>query len=471
MHIHMIGIKGTGMASLAGALQRFGAVITGSDRDEVFYTDEILNRNGIPFCSGFSPDNIPESCDLVVCSPAYRRDQNVELDEAYKRKIRTVSYVDMLAELSAMSRCCAVAGTHGKTSTNAMIDSILDHIGIQHVSIYGSVYSGSTGSLHSGLSQESGRPSLFIEACEYRDHFQSYAPDCIVLTSISYDHPDYFPDLQAVLDVFVAFALKLPIGGTLIYCSDDANVMRVQMRVEDLRPDISMVPYGLSADGAYKITSMRTEKKRICFSTSRHGSLALSVPGTHMAENMCGALAAVEEMFPHIDEETLVSAVAAYRGSARRAEMIGTAGGVTIVDDYGHHPDEIRVTLHGLKEFYQPDRVVVDFIPHTFSRTETMITEFSDALDAADLVIIHPVYSSPREEAGHEDSADALSRALADSLDCGIFLHVTDSLTTSIQNLLKPGDLFITMGAGNNRWIGQKLYNELSGLQKEEHPR
>ncbi len=456
----MIGIKGTGMARLAVALHRYGAVVSGSDTSEVFYTDELLERSGVPYHTSFHRTHLPIDCTLVIVSPAYIGKVHPELDEALRRGLRILSYVEVLSSLSELHTTYAVAGTHGKSSVSAMIDHLLDCSGTAHLSLYGTSYLSSR--RISDAPVPDADPVLVLEACEYRDHFLRYHPDCIILTSAAHDHPDYFPDRQAVIDSFVAFIQLLPANGVLICQTGDAGVREVCARIASQRSDIRQVPYGRGAPGAYGIAEISELSGRTVCTAANGECFTLSVPGAHMAENMCAALAATAMIEgPSLSDELRRDAVRSFLGSIRRSQWIGQAGGVIVVDDYAHHPDEISVTIDGLRTFYRPSRVIVDFIPHTFSRTLSLFEEFVCALDHADAVVIHPVFATVREQAPEGMSAQGVSSDLARRLRCG-HAPQNDELSWSLlMNLLKPGDLFITMGAGNNHRYGSRVLQVL----------
>ncbi len=455
-HIYLIGIKGTGMASLAAALQRAGAVVSGSDIAERFYTDELLEEEGIAVCEGFRTGNIPPDTSLVVASPAYTAENNEELAQALKRGLQVMTYVDVLAELSAQYPTCAVAGTHGKSSTSAMADHLMQALGIPHLSIYGTALQerGPVSSLPGG------QLPLFIEACEYRDHFLAYSPEVIILTSMSLDHPDHFGSMEAVRSSFRRFLGRLAPGGAVVYACEDPEVDALVRAFISGRPDVKAVPYGVGAVGDCGISGIRQSTGKVTAEMAGV-QIALRVPGAHMVRNMAAAAAAVSIM-TGTALGTVLPHTEGYPGCLRRSELIGTAGGVTIVDDYGHHPEEISATLGALREFYQPNRLVVDFIPHTISRTQALFAEFADAFGVADEVYIHPVWTTVREADSDSGSAQRWSRTLAGAVGGGRFLGTGEADLREIRSRLQPGDLFITMGAGNNRFIGEYLLDTMT---------
>ncbi len=452
--IHMIGIKGTGMSSLAVALTTYGAQVTGSDIPQRFFTDRIIEDAGITVAQEFSEENIPKHCDLVIASPAYTAENNEELSYALHRGIPVKTYVEMLSMLSQEFYTCAVAGTHGKSSTSAMLDHLLGEESISHLSIYGTALQG-----RKDRQVLEGMKLLCIEACEYREHFLEYSPDMIILTSISHDHPDYFKDLKAVHEAFVLFVLRLPDNGVLIYNSDDPEVVKVIDEVLGQRDDLKAVPYGFSAVGEFQIMDLRVQRGSLSAGISAK-RFTLHIPGRHMIEDMTGAVIAVRLFSKRPLQEILIHTTS-YPGCIRRSELIGMYQNICFVDDYGHHPQEISKTLTALREYYEPKRMIVDFIPHTISRTKALYDDFVESFDSADIVIIHPVYMTVRETVSEPDAAGDWGRRLADAIPGGIFIDESIDRLATIGTLLQDGDLFITMGAGNNRETGEHLLEAL----------
>ncbi|MGM0431836.1 MAG: UDP-N-acetylmuramate--L-alanine ligase [Spirochaetota bacterium] len=450
----MIGIKGTGMSSLARVFTEMGYSVCGSDVSEHFYTDELLKEIGITPFSGFDPAQIPEQCDAVIFSPAYDKDNNSEVAEALHRSIPMYDFPRALGELTRERACCAVAGTHGKTSVCGMLEYLLASSGTPHAAVYGSSLPTRAAAPEPSRANER---TLLIEACEYRNHFLQYHPDCIVLTNVSYDHPDFFHSYREVVHTFAAFVDRLPSGGLLIYCDDDPGAREVQRVTATNRPDIICIPYGERADGPYHVSGLHltTGISKFLLGEGKQ-SMHVLLPGTHMVTNTAAALAAAVEFF-QLDLDTLTGVLGDFPGCRRRTELIGSRYGMRVIDDYAHHPEEIRAVLDGLRRFYNPQRIVVDFVPHTFSRTETFFDAFCEALDAADLTVIHPVYGTPREGTHHDDDAFKLSKRLAERLQNGQMLLMDQHSIEQIAGMLHTGDLFITMGAGNNRWIGREV--------------
>ncbi len=463
--MHMVGIKGNGMAALAATLHGAGARVTGSDTGERFFTDAVLERLGLTVRAGFDAGHLGPDAALVIYSPAYDPTANPELVEAVRRGLPTLSYPEALGALSAQFDSSGIAGSHGKTTTTALCAVLCKALGLEATVLVPSLLPNLDGMpVHSG-----GRRFFVTETCEYRRHFLSFRPRRIVLTTVEAEHLDYYRDFGDVCDAFEEYARLLPPGGTLIHNADDPGCRAVLERIGDTPPE--RVPYGKLASGDYRITDLSTPSGRVRFTLAgRAEPFELRVPGAHNAYNATAALALVCSLSgaplslqPRAELERLSAGLRDFRGAARRAEVVGESRGVTILDDYGHHPTEVASTLAGLKSFYAGRRLVVDFMPHTYSRTRALFSEFLVAFDAADEVVLHRIYASARE---HDDGTVS-GRRLADELALRKHavryfdepLDAVGYLTGSLQS----GDVLVTMGAGDNWRVGRAVLEALSG--------
>jgi UDP-N-acetylmuramate--alanine ligase len=468
--VHLVGIKGTGMAALAEILVRRGAVVSGSDVPEKFYTDALLARLGVPYHESFAAANLPEGARLVIHSPAYSREEHVELRAALARGLPVLSYPQALGRLSAAADSSGVAGTHGKTTTTALAGTLAESLGLPVTVLVGSEVAGFGGC--STLVR--GERFFIAETCEYRRHFLNFRPRRLIITSVEADHLDYFRDLQDVLEAFASYVQLLPPGGTLIYAADQAGAREVAERSAAQRPDLRLLPYGESAPGAFGLRQVQSAPGRTSFRLAGlQGEFSLPLPGRHMAWNAAAALALAGELLAAEgralgpDElEAARAALAGFRGTRRRSEPVGEAGGVLFLDDYGHHPTEIRATLEGCRSFYPGRRLVVDFMPHTYSRTRALLPQFAECFGAADLVFLHRVYASARESAqepGGEDLGRSLFREVSARHPAVRYHEQPLQAVGAIAGELEPGDLFVTMGAGDNWKLGRALLARLGG--------
>jgi len=451
--IYMVGIKGTGMAALAEILVAGGARVTGSDTAERFYTDDLLQSLGLHYAEGFAASNLPDQIDIVIYSAAYDPAIHVELIAAAARGLRLISYTEALGELSDAMPSVGIAGVHGKTTTAALCAVIVRAAGLP-----GTVLAGSTlRDLGGRATLIQGRSFFIAETCEYRRNFLSFRPAVIVVTSIEADHLDYFHDRADVFSAFEEYARNLPPGGELIYCADDHGACELADSISRERPDIRTTGYGERADGEGRLTYLPGPSGEIRFSVGRR-PFTLRIPGKHNALNAAAALIATDrarqiargEMGEAEFGAFARDAVSAFTGTRRRSEVVGEAGGVLILDDYAHHPTAISVTLAGYREFYPGRRLILDFMSHTYSRTIALLDEFGTALAVADILILHEIYASAREE----NPGDVNGEQLAD------VRQVMDALPL-VESLVQSGDLFVTMGAGNNWELGRALFRTL----------
>jgi UDP-N-acetylmuramate--alanine ligase len=464
--VYLVGIKGTGMTALAELLVQWNAHVSGSDVPDKFYTDEILQNLGVPYYEKFSRDNLPESSDVVVYSAAYSPEDHPELKRAAQIGIPTISYPEFLGTISAQTDSSAVAGVHGKTTTTALAGSLIKELGLP-----ASVLVGSGVAAFGGRSTYVAGNRYFVaETCEYRRHFLHFKPRRIVLTSIEPDHLDYFSDFTDILQAFLDFIDSLPQNGVLIYCADDDGAKTAAESARELRPDLRYIPYGERAVGRFRVSNLETGGGMSSFLLDGFGTrFKLRVPGKHTVLNSAAAVALVDEILRsegrEISEEIekqFESALYSFAGSKRRSEIVGEASGILFVDDYGHHPTAVSTTLKGYKSFYPGKRIVVDFMSHTYSRTRALLTEFASAFTDADLVILHKIYASAREEEQNRDPGGIDGKRLFDEVKKNHptveYFEEFDSAFPFLLNELRSGDVFITMGAGDNWKLGKRLY-------------
>jgi UDP-N-acetylmuramate--alanine ligase len=460
--IHLVGIKGTGMAALAEILADREAVISGSDTPEQFYTDRILQHLGIPYRESFDPACIDSGIQLVIHSAAYDRKENPELLAAEQRGIPVISYPEALGLLSEAADASGIAGTHGKTTTAALTGTILKAWELPATVLAGSEVAG----FGNRSTLILGRRYFVAETCEYRRHFLQFRPQRIVVTAVEADHLDYFRDFEDVLDAFLGYCLKLPADGQLIINEDDAGAGEMRNRVRRTRADIEILPYGQRAAGRFRITEIQPAAGETHFRLSGMAEpLHLRIPGIHSVYNATAALALssciLEREGRTLDADLRLASARAlegFRGSRRRSEILGTAGGVLFVDDYGHHPTEISSTLAGLKRFYPGRRLIVDFMSHTYSRTNALLSEFATCFQEADLVVLHRIYASAREQRrGSADGRRLYEEVSRHHPQVFYFEEPADSVPFLRDNL-RAGDLFVTMGAGDNWKIGRDIF-------------
>lgn len=460
--VHLVGAKGTGVCALAEILVARGARVSGSDTNEEFYTDRILRQLGIPV-EPFETAKLASNTDFVIRSAAYD-DNNPIVLEAMNRGLPVLDYPVALGLLSETCDASAIAGVHGKTTTTAIAGTILKHLNSPATVLVGSAVS----SFGDRSTWQGGEDFLVAETCEYRRHFLHFSPKRIVLTNVESDHQDYYPDYESIRNAFVEFICQLPSGGSLIYCFDDPGAREIAGIVMKKKALVKLIPYGETAKGPWSLTVLPPVSGCNRFKLSAFPvEFSLSIPGRHNALNAAAALCLVHSMLSELDASSIehaLKAIAEFRGSRRRSEIIGTARGILIMDDYAHHPTAIRATLQGLKEFYPDRRLAVDFMPHTYSRTAALMNEFADSFMDADLLGLHPIYASAREVFTTEVSGRELAEKTAYRRPgkTTVFHENFDAALSWWKKNLRDGDLFLTLGAGNNFILGQKLFGDLT---------
>ncbi len=486
IHIHFVGIKGTGMAALVEIFFRNGAVITGSDVAERFYTDEILEGLGIkplPFSSG----NITPDVQYVVYSSAYKPGVNPDLTAAERMGIPCLLYTEALGAYSRLSCSCGICGVHGKTSTTGIAGSVLEKLDLPVQVLAGSVINSFGGkcTYTSPSFSSSGRRFFVAETCEYQRHFMSFHPQKIVLTSVESDHQDFYPTYNDIRGAFVDYICLLPEGGELIFCADDPGAAETAGIVRNLRPDIRMVPYGEKAAGDFHIEFGAAGDGRQEFSLGLTGKLELRVPGDHEIRDAAAAVALVCRIISETGRNpadfipAVRAGLSSFSGGKRRSEVVfrgRTDGGnsVIVLDDYGHHPTAIRTTLSGYRKFYRGRKMIVDFMSHTYSRTEALLDEFASSFSDADVVVLHKIYASARELPG---DFSVTGRTLFDSVrknrgnvhyfeePCDAEEFILSELNAPLPPEYPDGCLLVTMGAGDNWKLGRLVSSHLDPVE------
>ncbi|MDR1095007.1 MAG: UDP-N-acetylmuramate--L-alanine ligase [Spirochaetaceae bacterium] len=469
--VYCIGIKGTGVSALAELLHAAGVHVSGSDTADVFYTDSILKSLAIPYFETFAPEHIPGDADLVIHSAAYSAESNCEMAEALRRGIPVMKYTDALGAWSARFESAGISGVHGKTTTTALAGVLVRATGLP-----AQVLAGSAVSSFGGRSTLNNGDACFIaETCEYRKHFLSFHPKHIIITAVESDHQDFFPTYESIRDAFVEYALLLPEDGTLIYCADDQGASEVAELARQKKRGIRFIPYGWTAEGDYRLAAYHVENEKAYFNLAccerlGEGTFALSVPGKHNALNAAAALALIHTLSPGVfaDAGTLdcmKKSLDGFHGSKRRFEIIGERDGILFMDDYAHHPTAIAATIEGLREFFPARRIVLSFMSHTYTRTAALLDAFAASLDKADIVFLHKVYASAREDYEENTNGQSLGVTLFEKVKAlkkrdVYYAHEHTGAATMVRAVLKPGDLFVTMGAGDNWKLGKTVLRE-----------
>lgn len=456
--IHMIGIKGAGMTALVGLLTKQGVTITGSDTAEIFFTDRILQNLKIKYREQFDPKNIPSSAKAIIYSTVYSKEKNTELAAAFASGVPIFSYPEAVGMLSREKLTLAVCGTHGKTTTSALLADTLKFSGMDPSAIVGSRIMNWEGNALSGSGEY-----LVLEADEYQNKLAYYAPWGVILTSVDWDHPDFFPDKESYEQVFRDFVARIPRHGVLVYCSDSADVAKIAETVSCRK-----ISYGFLEGAEFRIGNYAPAKMgfvgeadaiKQSFTVTQEekslGTFELRLAGEHNALNATAVLAVAT--FLKQDIERVRKAFEKFSGTERRFEYIGERYGALIYDDYAHHPEEIRATLKAFRELYPDRRLRVIFHPHTFTRTKAFLTDFAQSFDMADEVMLLDIYGSAREEHGSvssQDLANLINRFIPGKAE---YTPSVEKLITRLEQAIGRQDIIITLGAGNVWEIAHRL--------------
>jgi UDP-N-acetylmuramate--alanine ligase len=445
--IHFVGIGGIGMSGIAEVMHHLGYKVQGSDQAEG-YVVERLRKAGIPVAIGHSPDNLGDAA-VVVCSTAIR-DDNPEVEAAAERRLPRVRRAEMLAELMRMQSTVAVAGTHGKTTTTSMIAAMLDAGGIDPTVINGGVINAYGSNARLGKSDW-----MVVEADESDGSFLRLDGTIAVVTNIDPEHLEHYGNFDAIKDAFVEFVENVPFYGLAVMCVDHPEVQGVLSRIRDRR----IVTYGTSALADLRADNIEPTNGGSRFDVSvRQGDggrrtiegVFVPMPGKHNVLNALAAIAVGLEF--KLPDDVIGKGFERFAGVKRRFTKVGEIEGATIIDDYAHHPTEIRAVLAAAREA-AVERVIAAVQPHRYTRLRDLMDDFQNAFNDADVVFIAPVYAAGEEPIEGIDSA-----ALAEGLRSRghRMVKTVDSaadLARNLRDLAAEGDIVICMGAGDiTKW-------------------
>lgn len=450
--IYFIGIKGSGMVALVEILQKRGYQINGSDTTEKFFTDEILKKKlFVKYHEGFDADHITSEIDLVVYSTAYNAENNSEFKAAKFKSLPMISYPELLGLLFSQKYGIAVCGTHGKTTTTAILAEVFRVSGFNPTAVVGSLVRQWQSSALVGKSE-----FMIIEADEYQGKFKYYNPQAVILTSADWDHPDYFPTYEDYKDTFLEFVQKIPRHGFLVVCGDRGDTLEIAKTAK-----CNVTKYGFGKDNDMKIKKYKLKDGKQIFELWQGDKnleeFELELPGRHNVLNAAAALAMGYKF--NADMEKAKEALANFEGTSRRFEYIGKRNGAILIDDYGHHPEEVKATLRAAREFFPKRRIWCVFHPHTFTRTKALLAEFAQSFEDADRVIVLDIYGSAREVQGGVHSRDLVE--LAQKYHHNIeYIPTISDVIKYLADKIGREDLVITLGAGN-------VWEVAEGLKKE----
>jgi UDP-N-acetylmuramate--alanine ligase len=457
-HIHLIGIGGTGLSAIALVLLESGYQVSGSDRQISPLAQRVKAAGGQVF-SGHAREQI-RGADLVVRSSAIP-DDNPEVQAARQAGIPVLKRSEFLGRLMEGKTAIAVAGTHGKTTTTAMIAWLLTALDQDPSYIIGGVSSNLTSNAHAGQGL-----AFVIEADEYDRMFLGLTPDLAVVTNIEHDHPDCYPTPDSFFQAFVDFSRCLKEDGTMLACLDDPGA--AQLAADASREGRRVCGYGMkSPNAAYQAIQPEINVwggmsfEAICPTGSQ--KVDLLIPGFHNVNNALAALAAIDHLGLPLKEAA--QALGQYQGTDRRFDVFAQVSGVTLVDDYAHHPTEIRATLEAARIRYNDRRIWAVWQPHTFSRTRILLKDFAAAFESADRVLITDIF--PSREALPEDGFSARDVAAVVEHAQARFSGDVDQTAQTLSENLEAGDVVLVMSAGDGDQINPKIAQAVAlGLLK-----
>jgi len=443
--IHFVGIGGIGMSGIAEVLINLGYQVSGSDLKESEITRRLASLGG-RIAYGHRAENVDE-VDVVVTSTAVNL-QNPEVLEANRCKIPVIPRAEMLAELMRMKYGIAIAGTHGKTTTTSMVATVLSHGKIDPTVVIG----GRLDSIGSNAKLGQGE-FLVAEADESDGSFLKLSPTIAVVTNVDEDHLDFYSGIDEIRATFIDFINKVPFYGLVVLCLDDENL---QGMIPDVRK--RLITYGLTSQADFMASEIVHEGDRTSFLVNYRGealgTLSIRMPGRHNVLNALAAVAVAMEL--DMPFETIAEGFQDFNGVGRRFEIKGEAQGIMVVDDYGHHPVEIKATLSAARGGWNR-RLVAVFQPHRYSRTEALFDDFLTAFYQADHVAVMDVYAAG-EDVRPEVTAEKLAEGISEHghKSC---CYTGDVVATveHLQAVLQPGDIVITLGAGNVWQVGAEL--------------
>lgn len=453
-HIYLIGIKGVGMTALAQILKKQGYDVSGSDTAEVFFTDQVLKHEKIEFFSGFSVNNLKNNVDLVIHSSAYNEENNVEMKEVYRKNITTLDLAQAVGKIfNAHKKGIAVCGTHGKSTTSALLSFILKKQGFDPSAIIGSAVPQLKGNALVGLTD-----LMVIEADEYNNKLKYYQPQGVVLNNIEYDHPDFFKTFVNYQKVFKDFVQKVPERGFVVANFDDGNVRQI---CDNLQAKV--LSYTLVKDNAIDNQALFAIKQEKMVRGYQHftlykknknlGEFKMKLIGVHNVQNATAVIITCLEL--KVPIAGIEESLAKFTGLARRMEILGKYQGALFIDDYAHHPTEIKATLSAIRLRYPRQKIICVFMPHTYTRTQALLDDFAKSFTSADEVVVLPIYASAREQRGSISGQDLADKILHNETlrHPNVKVCYVSSLIAGANYLKKhihKDDMVVLMGAGDS---------------------
>ena len=453
-HIHFIGIGGIGMSGIAEVLANLGFRVTGSDQKKSEVTAR-LEGLGVEVREGHAAENVGDA-HVVVRSTAVRED-NPEITEARRRSIPVIPRAEMLAELMRMKPyTVACAGSHGKTTTTSMVATVLGTAGLDPTFVVGGIVRSYRSNARLGKSE-----LMVVEADESDRSFLMLTPMIAVVTNIDREHMDYYHDMEDVRKCFADFVNKVPFYGAAVLCLDDPHVQAVIPKVERRR-----ITYGMSAQADISAHDIRYDESfgsnfTVLSGVEALGRVSLRVPGKHNVYNSLAAIATGLEL--DVPFDTIAHALSEFSGAERRFQFKGDEQGITVVDDYGHHPTEIKATLSAARIGAPSRRIVVLFQPHRYTRAKDLMDEFASAFNNADVLFVTDIYAASEPPIEGVDAEVLTRRIKSYGHKNAEYIGALENAPAIMAEAVREGDLVITLGAGSVHRSGDQLLELLRG--------
>jgi len=464
--VYMIGIKGVGMTMLAQFLSENGIEITGSDTGEKYMTDEVLKKCGAKIIEKFDKNNIPSDTDLIIYSTAYNQKNNEEVMAALNGKIKAIIYAEALGEVFNQQFGIAVVGSHGKTTTSAWLGFVMEKSGLSP-----SVMVGARVPQFDGASLVGKSDYLVAELDEYQNKLKYFQPKAVLLNNIDYDHPDFFPTPEDYENVFIEFIKKIPKKGFLVANNDDPLIRKTA----SVNCRAKVITYAISESADYVAYDIKQERNPSTSSGLRQyfkvklgvdeegdilGDFVISLSGKHNIYNALAVIAASIELGINLSD--IRKYLEDFAGTARRMQFLGEYNGAKIIDDYAHHPAEIKTTLAGVKQTYPNKKITVAFHPHTYTRTKALLGDFASSFDEVDKVIVIDIYGSAREEQGGVHSKDLINlikqkNYSTKKLQEVLYISTLKELEEYLRKNTEHDEVIVLMGAGDIFRVGENL--------------
>jgi len=462
---YVIGIKGSGVIAVVEILHSMGIEVTGSDTNEKFFTDVILKRLKIKFKEKFDSKNIPDDADLIIYSTAYNEDNNSEFKSAKERNMPMISYPEMLAYLFNQKYGIAVCGTHGKTTTSAMLAHVLKAADADPRAIIGSKVINWNGNALTGKGEY-----FVAETDEYQGKLSLYNPKAVIFTSCDFDHPDYFENFEDYKKTFSDFFAKIPKIGFLAVWGDSVDTLNVSGSAK-----CEIIKYGFNEDNdlivkifdskiqeeiaqKLEIVKEKTQAFKVMYKGEDLGKFEINLFGKHNALNAAAVIIVAKKL--NLDMEKVRQGLIDFQGTSRRFEYIGERNGAVLIDDYGHHPEEIKATLRAARELYPEKNIWAVFHPHTYTRTKALLSEFSQSFTDATRVIVLDIYGSAREVQGGVHSEELVDLINIYERGKAEYISTIDKVVEYLKDRIGSNDVIIAIGAGNGWEVVEKLKNK-----------